>query len=71
MQKILDVARPGVGYATYLGVNESRGEIIIRTDADAVFPKDIIPFIVAMLRSRDKLVAHVGHICGGGFIVYE
>jgi len=67
--RVLNVEKPGVGYATYLAVNECKGEIIIRTDADTIFPKDIISFTVAMLRRKNKLVAHVGHVYyDGGFI---
>lgn len=65
--KVLQIDTPGVGYATYLGVKYSRGDVIIRTDADTIFPKDIIQRAIDLLRS--KLVAHVGHIYyDAGFI---
>ncbi len=67
--RVLNLEKPGVGYATYLAVYECKGEIIVRTDADTIFPKDIISSTVAMLRDRSKLVAHVGHVYyDGGFI---
>lgn len=67
--KVLAIDKPGVGYATYLGVEECKGEIIIRTDADAIFPKDIVQFSVDMLQRKDKLVTHVGHVYyDAGFI---
>lgn len=66
--RILEVDKPGVGYATHLAVEECNGEIIIRTDADAIFTKELIKLAVNMLRGK-KLVAHVGHVYyDGGFI---
>ncbi|MEM0241073.1 MAG: glycosyltransferase [Candidatus Nezhaarchaeales archaeon] len=67
--RVLNIEKPGVGYATYLAVNECKGEIIIRTDADTIFPRDILSLVVTMLQKKDKLVAHVGHVYyDGGFI---
>lgn len=67
--KVLDVDRPGVGYATYLATNECKGEIIIRTDADTIFPRDIVHLVVKTLQSKGKLLANVGHVYyDGGFI---
>lgn len=37
--RVLNLEKPGVGYATYLAVYECKGEIIVRTDADTIFPK--------------------------------
>lgn len=37
--RVLYVDEPGVGHATHLAVNEARGEIMIRTDADTIFTK--------------------------------
>jgi len=34
--KIIEVDKAGVGYATYVGVAEASGDIIVRTDADTI-----------------------------------
>jgi len=60
--RVLDIDKPGVGYASFVAVENSRGDIIIRTDADTVFPRDVISIAVEMLRNEEKLVAHVGHV---------
>jgi len=60
--KVLEIDKPGVGYASFVAVENSRGDIIIRTDADAVFPRDVISIAMEMLRNEEKLVAHVGHV---------
>lgn len=66
--RVLNVDKPGVGYATHLAVDECKGDIIIRTDADAIFPNNIIRLAVNMLQRKEKLVAHVGHVYyDGGF----
>jgi len=65
--KVIEIDKPGVGYATYIAVQESKGDIIIRTDADTIFPRTIINTAVEML--ANALVAHVGHVYyDGGFI---
>lgn len=67
--RVLNLDKPGVGYATYLAVDECKGEIIIRTDADTIFLKDITSFTVAMLRDRSKLIAYASYVYyDGGFI---
>jgi glycosyltransferase involved in cell wall biosynthesis len=34
--RVIHVDKPGVGYASYVGVLSARGDIVIRTDADAI-----------------------------------
>jgi glycosyltransferase involved in cell wall biosynthesis len=34
--KVIEVDKPGVGYASYVGVLSAKGDIVIRTDADAI-----------------------------------
>lgn len=60
--KVLEIDKPGVGYASFVAVENSRGDIIIRTDADTVFPRDVISIAVKMLRNNEKLVSHIGHV---------
>jgi len=65
--KVIEIDKPGVGYAMYIAVQESKGDIIIRTDADTIFPRTIINTAVKML--ANALVAHVGHVYyDGGFV---
>lgn len=37
--KVIEVDRPGVGYASFLATNIAKGDMIIRTDADAISPR--------------------------------
>jgi len=67
--KVIELDKPGVGYASTVAVESSRGDIIIRTDADAVFPRGIISVAVKMLRNEEKLVAHIGHVYYDGGLV--
>ena len=61
--KVVCVRKGGIGYASHIGVIESRGEIVIRTDADAIFPPDLIMNVVTVFR-EDKCVKlhHIGHL---------
>ena len=34
--KVIHVNKPGVGYASYVGVLSAKGDIVIRTGADAI-----------------------------------
>jgi len=67
--RVLEIDKPGVGYASFVAVENSRGDIIIRTDADTVFPRDVISIAVEMLKNEEKLVAHVGHVYYDGGLV--
>ena len=40
--RVIEVSRKGVGYATHVGFENAKGDIIIRTDADAIFPPELI-----------------------------
>ena len=61
--KVIPVNRKGVGYADHIGVLNSSGDIIVKTDADAIFPPDLIHNAVKILTSNDNLVLyHVGHL---------
>jgi len=61
--KVISVDRPGVGYASYVGVLNAKGDVIIRTDADVVMTPSAIYHVVKELsESSAKAVATVGHI---------
>ena len=61
--KVIRVTRKGVGYANHVGVLNANGEIIIKTDADAIFPPNLIPSAVKALTSTANIVLyHVSHI---------
>jgi len=60
--RVLELDKPGVGYASAIAVENSRGDIIIRTNADAVFQRNLISVALEMLRNEEKLVAHIGHV---------
>jgi glycosyltransferase involved in cell wall biosynthesis len=58
--RVIEVSRKGVGYATHVGFENAKGDIIIRTDADAIFPPELISNTVK--RIRDAEVYHVSHL---------
>jgi glycosyltransferase involved in cell wall biosynthesis len=61
--KVVEVDKPGVGYASYVGVLSAKGDIIIRTDADVIMtPSAIRETINVFMNDHEKLVATVGHI---------
>lgn len=68
--KVVPVGKKGVGYASHIGVLESRGEIVIRTDADAIFPPDTI-FNIVKVFHRNKRVElyHMGHLYRDGALL--
>ena len=66
--KVIEVSRKGVGYATHVGFEVARGEIVIRTDADAIFPPNLISEVVEKIGDSD--VYHVSHqYYDGSFII--
>jgi len=61
--RVVEVDRPGVGYASYVGTLNARGDIVIRTDADVVMtPSAVSEVIRVFANSLEKLVATIGHI---------
>jgi glycosyltransferase involved in cell wall biosynthesis len=61
--KVIEVDKPGVGYASYVGVLSAKGDIVIRTDADVIMtPSAIYETIKVFTNSSGKLVVTVGHI---------
>ncbi len=61
--KVIEVNKPGVGYASYIGVLMAKGDIIIRTDADTIItPSAMFEVLKVFNIDAKKLVATVGHI---------
>jgi cellulose synthase/poly-beta-1,6-N-acetylglucosamine synthase-like glycosyltransferase len=61
--KVVEVDKPGIGYASYIGVLSAKGDIIIRTDADVIMtPSAIQETIKVFMDNPEKLIATVGHI---------
>jgi len=61
--KIIEVDKPGVGYASFVGVSSAKGDVIIRTDADVIMtPSAIYETIRVFKNNPEKLVVTVGHI---------
>lgn len=58
--KIVPLDRPGIGYGSHLGAKHCSGSIIIRTDADAVFPDSLISETVRhFVNNNQSCVYHV------------
>jgi len=61
--RVIEVNRPGTGYASYIGVLSAEGDIVIRTDADVVMtPSAVYETIKVFINSSKKSVITVGHI---------
>jgi len=61
--KVVLAKEKGIGYASHIGVLESRGEIVIRTDADAIFPPSTILNTVKVFRENKGVkLYHMGHL---------
>lgn len=61
--KVVRVETEGIGYASHVGVSESNGDIIVRTDADAIFPPRLIPTMLASFKTMMGMkIYHVAHL---------
>jgi glycosyltransferase involved in cell wall biosynthesis len=60
--KVVEVDKPGVGYASHVGVLNAKGDIVIRTDADVIMTPSAVYETIRIFTSSKKLVATVGHI---------
>lgn len=58
-----------VGYQTHLGFLSAKGDIIIRTDADTIFPRDVLINTVNAFKNKKVMVYHVGHMYYDGSIL--
>jgi glycosyltransferase involved in cell wall biosynthesis len=60
--RVIEVDKPGVEYASYVGVLSAKGDIIIRTDADVIMTPSAIYETTRVMSNSEKLVVMVGHI---------
>lgn len=68
--KVINVEKPGVGYASFVATQYAKGDIIIRTDADTVIPPHVIFNTVRMFKDNRKIVVyHTGHFYYDGNVV--
>lgn len=61
--KVVTVYKKGIGYASHLAAQHSRGEVIIRTDADAIFPNWLIARVVRVFKEcHNVMLIHGSHL---------
>ena len=61
--KVLNITKKGIGHASHMAALHSKGQIIIRTDADTFFPKWIISRVVNVFNTFPHvMLVHGGHI---------
>lgn len=58
--KIIESDRPGVGYATFVGIENAKGDIIIRCDADTIL--NPYALFIAVDKLRNYKIVNLGHI---------
>ena len=58
-----------VGYQTHLGFMSAKGDIIVRTDADTIFPQDTLTKTASAFEKERVMVYHVGHLYYDGGIL--
>jgi len=68
--RVIELDKPGVGYASFIATNEARGDVIIRTDADAILTPKAIAYTLNVFRQFDTIrIVHLGHVyIDSGFI---
>jgi glycosyltransferase involved in cell wall biosynthesis len=68
--RAIELDKPGVGYASFIAANEARGDIIIRTDADAILPPKRIAYTLNIFKQFDTIrIVHLGHVyIDSGFV---
>lgn len=67
--KVVLSRKRNVGYQTHLGFTSAEGDIIVRTDADTIFPRDILTKIARTFEKEGVVVYHVGHLYYDGNIL--
>jgi len=61
--KVIKVERPGIGYADHIGVLESKGDIVVKTDADVIFLPNTLCRMIKVFDTINKLkLYHVAHL---------
>jgi glycosyltransferase involved in cell wall biosynthesis len=51
-----------VGHQTHLGFISAKGDIIVRTDADTIFPQDTLTKTAHAFQNQQTAIYHVGHL---------
>jgi len=67
--KVILSKRRNVGYQTHLGFMAAEGDIIVRTDADTIFPQDTLIKIARTFEKERVAVYHMGHLYYDGNIL--
>lgn len=67
--KVILSKKRNVGYQTHLGFMSAKGDIIVRTDADTIFPQDILIKTVSAFEDQRIAVYHVRHLYYDGNIL--
>lgn len=57
-----------VGYQTHLGFTSAEGDIIVRADADTIFPQNALIKIAKTFEKEQVAVYHIGHLYYDGNI---
>lgn len=67
--KVILSKRRNAGYQTHLGFMSATGDIILRTDADTIFPQDTLTKTASTFEKKQVVVYHVGHLYYDGNII--
>jgi glycosyltransferase involved in cell wall biosynthesis len=67
--KVVLSKKRNVGYQTHLGFMSATGKIIVRTDADTIFPQDTLVKIADTFEKEHIAVYHVGHLYYDGNVL--
>jgi len=67
---VIEVDKPGVGYASFIATNEAKGDVIIRTGADTILTPKAIAYTLNIFRQSNTIqIVHLGHVyIDSGFI---
>jgi glycosyltransferase involved in cell wall biosynthesis len=67
--KVILSKKRNAGYQTHVGFMAAEGDIIVRTDADTIFPQDTLTKIARTFEKEGVLVYHTGHLYYDGNIL--
>ncbi|MGD0494754.1 MAG: glycosyltransferase [Candidatus Bathyarchaeia archaeon] len=67
--RVLVSSKKNVGYQVHLGFLDVKGDIIIKTDADTIFPRDFLTKTVKAFKNQKTMIYHAGHIYYDGNII--
>jgi len=60
--KVILSRKRNVGHQTHLGFTSAKGDIIVRTDADTIFPQGVLVKTAAAFENQQVMVHHIGHL---------